>query len=216
MLIELIGPGAVGKSTVGPLLADLIGVPHFAGQGFYDLDGRRLTGRRLWADRIVSTTTRPGLMAAALQAHPGPTQQRLSFALTTCRRERFAARVAAKGSGVFSSGPIHWLCQESTRFQHDLTTLLPRVIVSDVYVRLTASTEEVTRRLAARGGKSQERIAEHHLWIRRYLDYADSILDRLDRPVIAVDSDAEPDEVAGIIAERLEANPKSRSDREKE
>lgn len=203
MLIELIGPGAVGKSTIGPILSEIVGIPHYAGQGFYRLNGQRMTTPQLWADRMISVASQPSLLAGAWRVHPGSNRKRLSFALTTCRRERFARRVAAIGSGIFSSGPVHWLCQECTRNQHDMTELVPRIVVVDVYVKLIAPPEVLTSRLAGRGGKTQERIAEHHLWVSRYLHYAETILARLGKPVITVDASGQPDEIAGEIARRI-------------
>lgn len=203
MMIELIGPGAVGKSTVGPLLAQRLGMPHYAGQGFYGLDGRRLTNWQIWGDRVVSALADLGLTLATLRAQGGPVRDRLSFALTTTRRERFARRAVDAGSGVFSSGPVHWLCQESTRYETDLTGLLPRIVLSDVYVRLSADPAEITRRLEDRGGKTESRIAEHPQWVDRYEMYADRALARIDRPVIEVIADGAPEVVADEIFRRV-------------
>ncbi len=204
MFIELIGPGAVGKSTVAPLLAKRLGVPHYAGQGFYRLDGTPMTGWQIWGDRIISTITDPGLTVATLRAQGGPLPDRLSFALTTTRRERFVRKALRTDGGVFSSGPVHWLCQESTRYETDLTDLLPRVVHSDVYVRLSADPDTITRRLEARGGKSESRIVEHPQWVERYEMYADRALDAIDRPVIEVAANGAPNAVAEEIMKRLQ------------
>ena len=205
MFIELIGPGAVGKSTVGPILAERLGIPHYAGQGFYGLDGAPLGPGQIRADRLVSAVADPGLTIAALRIQGGPLRSRISFALTTARRERFARRAAATGSGVFSSGPVHWLCQESTRYQRDLTGLLPRVVLSDVYVRLSADPEVVTRRLERRGGKTDSRVAEHPLWIDRYQGFADQILASIGRPVLAIVANGAAEEAADEIVTGLAA-----------
>jgi hypothetical protein len=111
----------------------------------------------------------------------------------------------ATGSGVFSSGPVHWLCQESTRYQRDLTGLLPRVVLSDVYVRLSADPEVVTRRLEGRGGKTESRVAEHPLWIDRYQGFADQILASIGRPVLAVVANGPAEDAADEIVTRLAA-----------
>ncbi|HSJ84090.1 MAG TPA: hypothetical protein VLA91_09770 [Acidimicrobiia bacterium] len=205
MIIELIGPGAVGKSTVGPILAARLGISHYAGQGFYGLDGEPLGAGQIWFDRLISAFADPGLTIAALRILEDPLRSRLSFALTTSRRERFARRAQTTGSGVFSSGPVHWLCQESTRYQQDLTGLLSRVVLSDVYVRLSADPEVVTRRLAGRGGKTESRVAEHPLWIDRYQGYADQILATIGRPVVEVVADGPAEQVADEIVTRLAA-----------
>jgi len=204
MFIELIGPGAVGKSTVAPLLAHRLGLPHYAGQGFYRLDGTPMTRWEIWGDRIISTITDPGLTLATLGAQGGPWPDRLSFCLTTTRRERFARHAVRTDGGVFSSGPVHWLCQESTRYETDLTRLLPRVVHSDVYVRLSADPDTLTRRLEARGGKSESRIVDHPQWVGRYESYADRALDAIDRPVIEVAADGAPAAVVEEIMKRLQ------------
>ena len=205
MIIELIGPGAVGKSTIGPILAARLGIPHYAGQGFYGLNGEPLGAGQIRADRLISAIADPGLTIAALRIQGGPLRSRVSFALTTARRERFARHAVAIGSGVLSSGPVHWLCQESTRYQRDLTGLLPRVVLSDVYVRLSADPEVVTRRLEGRGGKTESRVAEHPLWIDRYQGFADQILASIGRPVLAVVANGPAEDAADEIVTRLAA-----------
>jgi hypothetical protein len=203
MFIELIGPGAVGKSTVAPLLARRLGVPHYAGQGFYRLDGTPMTRMQIWGDRVISTITDPVLTLATLRAQGGDLPDRLSFALTTTRRERFARQAVRTDGGVFSSGPVHWLCQESTRYETDLTGLVPRVVHSDVYVRLIADPKVITRRLETRGGKTESRIVEHPQWVERYEMFASRALRVVDRPVIEVAADAAPEVVAEEIMRRL-------------
>lgn len=207
MIIELIGPGAVGKSTVGPLLAALLDVPHYVGQGFYDLRGEPLSRWEIWGDRVISVFADPALTLASTRARVGDIDDRISFTLTTARRERFARRVRASGKGVLSSGPVHWLCQESTRFQTDLSGLLPKVTISDVFVRLSADPDEIARRLHARGGKDDSRVAEHHLWIERYKGYADRMLGLVGRPVIEVSADDSPEAVAEAALGRIRQMP---------
>jgi hypothetical protein len=207
MIIELIGPGAVGKSTIGPILASSLGLPHYAGQGYYNINGEPLSRSQIWADRVISIFADPGLTLASIRAPVDLLQDRVSFTLTTTRRERFARRVRARGMGVLSSGSVHWLCQESTRFEADLSGLLPKIAVSDVYVRLSADADEITRRLEERGGKTPSRVAEHHAWIGRYQGYADKILGRINRPVMEVAADEEPEAVVQRIVAHLEQIP---------
>ena len=196
MIIELIGPKGVGKSTVAPLIAQRLGINHYLGQAFHDLDGQQLTTVELWADRAISVARNPGLLLAAWQLRGDTVRAGLRFALNTCRRDRFAARAAARDSGVLESGPLNSLIQASASYRRDVTALHSRTFVSDIYVRLMTTADEATSRLMRRGNVTEVRAAEHHDWVARYEAAADGVLSHVDAPVVEVDATPVPGEVA--------------------
>ena len=68
MIIELIGPKGIGKSTVMPLVAERLGINHYLGQAFHDLNGNELSTLQEWADRALSIARNPGLTVEAMGA----------------------------------------------------------------------------------------------------------------------------------------------------
>lgn len=213
MIIELIGPKGIGKSTVAPLVAERLGINHYLGQAFHDLDGNELSTLQEWADRALSVARNPGLAVEAMGARNDTVRAGLRFALNACRRDRFAARAAQRGSGVIESGPLNSLIQASASYRRNLTALHSRIFTSDIYVRLMSTADEVARRLRNRGGVSESRIAEHHGWVARYEAAADGVLDRVPSPVLEIDASAAADQLAGSIAVAVENIPTIRSDR---
>jgi cytidylate kinase len=203
LIVELIGPMAVGKTTVAPLVADRLGIAHYQGQAFHGLDNEPLTGGDIAVDRVVSVVRNPALFFGTLRAHNGSAKERFGFALNICRRDRFAAMASAESSGVVASGPVHALCQLSAWIRQDMTQLAPHLTRADVYVRLSADAAEVTRRLSTRKEFPLQYVAEHEDWIDRYDEAVARMLARLDRPVIEVSADADPTAVADDIADRL-------------
>jgi shikimate kinase len=203
MIVELIGPMAVGKTTVAPLVADRLDIAHYQGQAFHGLDNEPLTGWQLSADRVVSVVRNPRLFVGTLRAHNGSAKERFGFALNICRRDRFAAMASAGADGVVASGPVHALCQLSAWIREDMTALAPLITRADIYVWLYADAAEVTRRLSTRKEFPLQYVAEHEDWIDRYDDAVTRMLARLDRPVIDVSADADPTVVADEIASRL-------------
>lgn len=108
MRVELVGPRAVGKSSVADAVADHLGLRTVSGQGFHDADGRELTAQEIRRDRLISVVQNPRLFATTLVTYRGRRGTRVRFALNTCRRNRFAART---DDAVFESGPMHGLVQ---------------------------------------------------------------------------------------------------------
>ena len=203
MIVELIGPMAVGKTTVAPLVAERLGIAHYQGQAFHGLDNGPLSGGQLAVDRFVSVVRNPRLFVGTWKAHNGTIKERLGFALNICRRDRFASMAAKASSGVVASGPVHALCQLSAWIREDMTQLAPHITRADVYVNLSADPDEVARRLSTRKEFPAEYVAVHQDWIERYDDAIDRMLQRLDRPVMDVSADASPAAVAEEIATRL-------------
>lgn len=193
VLIELVGPQGVGKSTVGPRVAAELGLECFSGQGFHGMDGHELSAAEVRRDRFTAVARRPDLFVRVLTAVKTPIRQRLRAAFNLTRREQFAARL---GSGVVESGPMHGLAQTGTNFASDLTSLEGRVTAADVYVRLDADPATVVDRWAERERAADRR--DHHIdWIERYGRQMDQLLEG--RRVVTVDASGAVDDVVAAI-----------------
>lgn len=203
MIIELIGPKGVGKSTVAPAVAEKLGIRRYLGQAFHGLDGKPMSPWGQGFDRIVSLLRTPTLFVVAFRIQGGTSKERMRFALNACRRDRFASRAAAGESGILESGPLNSLFQATASYGRDVSTLHSRIFLSDVYVRLKAPAEETTRRLEHRGGVGESRLAEHGDWVSRYEMVADAVLPRIGRPVLMIDAHRTPEEVAKSIVAGL-------------
>jgi hypothetical protein len=203
VIVELIGPMAVGKTTIAPLVAQRLGIAHYQGQAFHGLDNAPLTRGELGADRFLSVLRNPRLFVNTMRQHTGSPKERFGFALNICRRDRFASQAANAASGIVASGPVHALCQASAWIRQDMTGLAPLITPADVYVRLKADPAEVTRRLSTRQEFPREYLAQHQDWIGRYDVLVDRMLNALDRPVIDVSANEAPETVAGEVAMRL-------------
>lgn len=203
MIYELIGPMAVGKTTVAPLVADRMGIPFYRGQGFHGLDDQPLGTTQTYMDRVAAVVRNPRLTVGALGAVGGTGREKLNFALNLARRDRLEARGARRGGGIVESGPVHAICQYAAWARDDLTELGRLIHHADVYVRLHAPPEVVTRRLAARGGMPEQYVAVHGDWVERYDEYVNSILAVVSRPVVDVDANQPPQQVANEIVTAL-------------
>jgi hypothetical protein len=203
MIVELIGPGGVGKTTVEPLVAARMGIRHFPGLKRHGFEGEPLGAAGVWWGRIASVARSPLLFNSSWRAHRGRPKERLRFAFDMCRRERIARRAAALGSGVVASGSVHALCAASANTHTDLTGLVNRITLADVYVRLTGDPDELTGRLADRQGITADELAGHAELQERYLAFADSIFESIDRPVIGVVAKGPPEQVADDIASSI-------------
>lgn len=199
MLIELVGPQGVGKSTVGPKVAAELGLECYSGQGFHDLDGRVLSPAELRRDRAVAVLRRPDLFVRALLAVKGPWRRRVRAAFNLTRRERFASRL---GRGVVESGPVHGLGQAGTNFSSDLTSLAPHVTRADVYVRFDADAATIVDRWADRED-AHARRAEHVDWVERYGRQLDRLL--VGRTVVTVDATGAVDDVVAEVVRAIRA-----------
>lgn len=204
MIIELIGPKAVGKTTAAALLAERLGIRHYLGQGFHRLDGTELRGWREWAERTRSVARSPGLFLAAWRIRGGSAKERMRFALNACRRDRLAAVAAITEHGVVESGPLNSLIQATASYDRDVTPLHSRIAISDIYVRLRAPASEITRRLESRGGVSESRVARHDAWVDRYEKAADDVLARIGRPVVEVNATTTPEGIVDNVVHAME------------
>lgn len=205
MIYELVGPMGVGKTTVAPLVAEEMGIPYYRGQGFHDLDDKPLNPARIWSDRLMSVLRNPRLAMSSLRLLPGSLPERINFALNICRRDRLEAKANLRGHGVVESGPVHAISQMAAWAQTDLGSMARHITPAAVYVRLSASNQEVTRRLDGRGQLPPEYVAAHGDWIERYDRCVDAMMHHLDRPIVTVDASGEPDEVAINIVEALQS-----------
>ena len=200
MIVEIIGPGGVGKTTVEPLVAERLGISYYPGRKRHGVHGEPVGGWRLWSGRLWSMLRRPGLSIAALGAHHGSARERAWFAMDICRRERNAARSRRLGDGVVASGPLHALCMMMGATGSDVSAVLRRVTPADVYVRLEADPDVVTQRLAGRLGQPETELNRHQEWMGRYEEASADLLRRVGRPLIEVRADGAPEQVANEIA----------------
>lgn len=205
MIYELVGPMGVGKTTVAPLVAEQLGIPFYRGQAFHGLDDEPLSAARVWSDRVTSVLRKPGLARSAMGSHPGTFRERLNFTLNICRRDQLEAKASERGPGVVESGPVHAISQVAAWVRADLSPLAGHITPAAVYVRLSASDEEVTRRLDGRGQLPAEYVAAHADWIERYDGCVDAMMRHLDRPIVTVDASGEPDQVAANIVDALKS-----------
>jgi hypothetical protein len=203
MIVELIGPGGVGKTTVEPMVAQRLGVVYYEGRKRHGFQGEELSGLRLWSNRAWSVVRDPGLAIAAMAIHPGSARERAWFTMDIIRRERNAARASRLDSGVLASGPVHALSMMSGSTGVDVSPLLSHVTKADVYVRLHAAPDVVTARLARRLGQSSDELTRHQEWMAKYDAASEQILAGIDRPFIDVEADATPAEVTAEIATLL-------------
>ena len=203
MIVELLGPMAVGKSTIAPLVARRLGIADYQGQGFHGLDNEPLTSGQLWSDRILSVFRRPGLFISAARRDRGDVKMRIGFALNLCRRDRFVAMAARTASGVIGGGPVHAIAQRGAWVETDLTPLGRKVTRADVYVRLVTDPTEVQRRLPTREYFPKEYVDRHGEWIQRYDEMVLAMLADLGRPIVEVDANEAPEVVAEAIATAL-------------
>jgi hypothetical protein len=205
MIIELLGPGGVGKTTVEPLVSERLGIAYYSGKKRHDLSGRPQSRMQVTASRLWSVASHPILALAAIRAQDGKPKERIRFAVDLCRRERAAARAHRLGSGVVASGPVHALCMMTGGTDRDIKNVVRHLTPADVYVRLHADPAVVTRRLAGRLGQSAGDLGGHESWMREYEQASIRISTAMHRPIIDVAADGSPEEVAGDIVDRLTA-----------
>jgi hypothetical protein len=203
MIIELLGPGGVGKTTVEPLLAERLGIAYYSGKKRHDLRGRPQSRLGVAAARVWSVVSHPFLAWAAMRALDEGPRDRLRFAVDLCRRQRAAARAHRLGSGVVASGPVHALCMMSGGSDRDIRKIVRHLTPADVYVRLHADPAVVTRRLAGRLGQSVEDLVQHESWMREYENASIRISTAMRRPIVDVNAEGSPEDLADEIVDRL-------------
>ena len=202
MLVELIGPGGVGKTTVEPLIASNLGIAFYPAKRRHGFEGEPLTKWQVQYARLASVLRNPNLFARALLAIDRPLRSRLRFALDTTRRDRIASRAARRGSGVLASGPLHGLCEAAARYRCDVTALVRHVKHADVYIVLSADIEVTTGRLRQRREISDEDATTHY---RNYTEAAARGLELTGRPIFEIDATPSPDAIAAEAARSLDA-----------
>lgn len=211
MIIELVGPMAAGKSSLAPLIAEELLLPHYGGQAFHRLDGSQLTKAQLLFDRVGAVLTNHRLFVGSLrQTRTCTTRLRVNFALNVCGRDRFARRVALRGGGVIESGPLHALCQMAAHSHTRLSDLASVVAKPDVYVRLRVPLDELVDRYLKRAADSTFNASEYRGWVERYDDELTRAAKMVSRPVIDINShqkrnDVTADVVAAVGRARLES-----------
>ena len=197
MLIELLGPMGVGKSSVAPLLAASLAIPHYVGLGATTASGHRLSRAGMAIDAIWSAGQQPGLTLEAWRTHSASAKRRLTFATAIARRSRFASSVRRSGGGVLDGGPMHALFQESSKTGRDYTTLARRVTLAHLYIYLVATEDAIAERLVGRDFVSVDEAVER---ARRYL----AVSETLPGPVVAIDTTGStPEQVADRAARQV-------------
>jgi hypothetical protein len=190
VLIEIIGPRGVGKSTVGPRVADLLGLPFHVGLGATTVDGHPV--RRPRVDMARSAVSHPRLLLAAWSCSRGPGRRRLAFAIALCRRARFASRV----TGLLDGGPVHGICQQVSRDGVNCLPLTYLAPLPDLAVFLRSDPAIVLAQFEEREGQSPDPEEP-----RRYAAAVRSLPPQL--AIIEVEAVGSPPEVAARVARRI-------------
>ena len=206
MIIELIGPGGVGKTTLEPMVAKRLGLEYHPNRKRHALNGEPLTPGRVWLQRLGVMARNPRLFVRAATAMKGGARLRLRFALDMCRRERLAHHAATRG-GVVASGTLHALCAASANHQVDLSPLLSIVSPADFYVLLVIEPEEATRRLAGRLFESglDAKVEDHAGFQRRYDSCVAEVEKRLTSPILRVEAGGPPERVVDEVVSSINA-----------
>lgn len=215
-IIEFVGPGGVGKTTVEPLVADRLGIEYYPGKKRHGFDGEPLPPWRVWTGRAVAVAQNPRLSRRSIAIHNGSPSERARFALDMARRARIGQRAAGLDSGILASGPVHGLSMIAASTGVDVRPLIELAAVSDIYVVLHADPIEITRRLAGRLEAVGEELTGHEDWVGRYEDAARMILSAIALPTFEVNADAAPEEIAEEVAGLLSPLLTERADGDKE
>lgn len=199
MRIELVGPQAVGKTTIAESVAERLHVPAVKGQGYHAPDGRALSDAEIRNGRLLAIARYPRLFLTTLATYRGVRGARMRFAINTCRRNYVAAQVS---DAVFESGPMHGLIQGSVNWETDATVVSRLLVPADLYIRLRAPADVLVDRLVAREGDESLRLTQHE-WIAVY----ERLLDRAlaGRTTIEVDTDCPLDEAVARTHAALDA-----------
>jgi hypothetical protein len=211
MTIELVGPKAVGKTTLGPLVAERLGSEHHYGNAPLGPRGQRVSRIRKHVALLTALVSQPTLFRHAMKVEATNLKSRLVFAGNICRRNAQARRIRAE-CAVISGGVVHALCQEVEMCGRDATSLSAHVHHSQMYVVLTLPTAEVVRRFSSRHerlGRGPDRrdsflldAEMHQDAVARYVNAAVEVLSRIDVPVIWVGAEGTPGQVADrVVAE---------------
>lgn len=203
MIVELLGTGGVGKSTLEPLIAARLGIGLYAGGKRQDIDARDLPPWQVWRSRFSAISTNPVLFAGAYRRVPSSMRHRAWFAMDICRREQNARRAERRGEGVLASGPLHALGQGSARFNADLSRLATRITTADLYVWLRLDPDMAAQRLADRRKVGLERIGDHRGWTTRYENVTESALALVAAPVVEVDATGPVEEVVNLAVGQI-------------
>jgi len=182
LLIELIGPRGVGKSSVAPLLAQRLSIAHYCGLGAITPSGHQLRRFAVAFDAASSLMGHFTLAMSTWRNYSGSARKRATLAIAITRRSRFSAKARAAGDGVLDGGPMHALLQEASRdVGSEYISMTPLVAKADLYLMLAASPEVIAQRLMSRetidfnGAKEQT---------CQYFEFARSIT----RSVITIDT----------------------------
>jgi hypothetical protein len=85
----------------------------------------------------------------------------------------------------------------------DIRKIVRHLTPADVYVRLHADPAVVTRRLAGRLGQSVEDLVQHESWMREYENASIRISTAMRRPIVDVNAEGSPEDLADEIVDRL-------------
>ena len=84
MIVELLGPGGVGKTTLEPLVAAGLGIAHYPAVKRHGFEGEPLTPTQVWVGRLGSAVRSPRTAVRLATGPPGDDQTSDSDSLSTC------------------------------------------------------------------------------------------------------------------------------------
>jgi RecA/RadA recombinase len=200
MIIEFFGPPGSGKTTVAQEAARLlastgVGARAHNGQGFEDLDGRRLAPWRIWLSRVTGPASRPRLVAAGMKHVTG--KHGASRLMALCRRDQFKRRLGTlPGVRFLDEGPLQSLCGLAAACSTWPLDLLPRVSSPTAAVLVSADADASLRRTRSRDrGMRFDRLSDADILREHaaHMRFSAAIAAHARFPVMRIDNQVDGD-----------------------
>jgi thymidylate kinase len=209
---EILGPKAVGKSTIGPIVAERLGVHHYAGIWWRTLGGCPVSDPRRRVRLIVAIASSASLFLRAFVLRGGAAKARFSYAANICGRNYMTRYVVSVG-GVISGGTAHGICEQIQVYGSKVETLARHVQRTDFYIVLHARTEDIRQRFTKRQVRPGRVIDElearlltpkfHDEGVARYVEAVPEVLGHLGGTIICVEATGSPTDIADRVVARI-------------